>query len=97
MIKIKKGLDLPIAGAPEQSVVDAKTVRSVAILGEDYPGMKPTMVVAEGDTVKRGQILFSDKKNRWRGIHRTSSRYGSQHQPRRQESLHQHGNRRKWR
>jgi len=62
MIKIKKGLDLPIAGAPEQSVVDAKTVRSVAILGEDYPGMKPTMVVAEGDTVKRGQILFSDKK-----------------------------------
>jgi Na+-transporting NADH:ubiquinone oxidoreductase subunit A len=62
MIKIKKGLDLPIAGAPEQSTVDAKTVRSVAILGEDYPGMKPTMVVAEGDTVKRGQILFSDKK-----------------------------------
>ena len=46
MIKIKKGLDLPIAGAPEQSTVDAKTVRSVAILGEDYPGMKPTMVVA---------------------------------------------------
>ena len=62
MIKIKKGLDLPIAGAPKQSVVDAKTVRSVEILGEDYPGMKPTMVVAEGDTVKRGQILFSDKK-----------------------------------
>jgi Na+-transporting NADH:ubiquinone oxidoreductase subunit A len=62
MIKIKKGLDLPIAGTPEQSTVDAKTVRSVAILGDDYPGMKPTMAVAEGDTVKRGQVLFSDKK-----------------------------------
>lgn len=62
MIKIKKGLDLPIAGAPEQSPVDAKTVRSVAILGEDYPGMKPTMAVAEGEAVKKGQLLFSDKK-----------------------------------
>lgn len=62
MIKIKKGLDLPIAGAPDESTVDTKTVRSVAILGEDYPGMKPTMAVAEGETVKRGQVLFSDKK-----------------------------------
>lgn len=62
MFKIKKGLDLPIAGAPEQSVIDAKTVRSVAILGEDYPGMKPTMAVAVGDSVKKGQVLFTDKK-----------------------------------
>jgi Na+-transporting NADH:ubiquinone oxidoreductase subunit A len=62
MIKIKKGLDLPIAGAPDQSVLEAKAVRSVAVLGEDYPGMKPTMAVGEGDSVKKGQVLFSDKK-----------------------------------
>lgn len=62
MFKIKKGLDLPIAGTPSGDLVDAKTVRSVAVLGEDYPGMKPTMAVAEGDRVKQGQILFSDKK-----------------------------------
>ncbi|NCF45647.1 MAG: Na(+)-translocating NADH-quinone reductase subunit A [Proteobacteria bacterium] len=62
MFKIKKGLDLPIAGAPRGERVDAKTVRSVAVLGEDYPGMKPTMAVAEGDRVKQGQILFADKK-----------------------------------
>ena len=62
MFKIKKGLDLPIAGTPSGDLVDAKTVRSVAVLGEDYPGMKPTMAVAEGDKVKQGQILFSDKK-----------------------------------
>lgn len=62
MIRIKRGLDLPINGAPEQSVHDAKPVRSVAVLGHDYVGMKPTMEVKEGDNVKLGQLLFSDKK-----------------------------------
>ena len=62
MIKIKKGLDLPISGAPRQSVEEGNTVRSVAVLGPDYPGMKPTMEVKEGDFVAKGQILFSDKK-----------------------------------
>ena len=62
MLKIKKGLNLPISGKPSSEIDDSKTVRSVAILGEDYPGMKPTMAVAPGDSVKKGQILFSDKK-----------------------------------
>ena len=64
MIKINKGLDLPIAGAPEQQI-DAvpRLTRQVAILGQDYPGMKPTMLVAEGDAVQVGTPLFSDKKN----------------------------------
>jgi len=62
MIKIKKGLDLPIAGKPDQTIGEARTVRSVAILGDDYPGMKPTMAVAEGGTVAKGQVLFSCKK-----------------------------------
>ena len=35
----------------------------VAILGEDYQGLKPTMLVAEGDKVTLGQPLFEDKKN----------------------------------
>jgi Na+-transporting NADH:ubiquinone oxidoreductase subunit NqrA len=52
-----------IAGAPEQVIEDARAVRSVAVIGSDYPGMKPTMLVQEGDSVKRGQALFSDKKN----------------------------------
>ncbi|MDD2660410.1 MAG: Na(+)-translocating NADH-quinone reductase subunit A [Methylococcales bacterium] len=60
---IKKGLDLPITGGPKQIIDDGNKVNSVAILGMDYVGMKPTMMVSEGDTVKLGQILFSDKKN----------------------------------
>ncbi|MGD8416421.1 MAG: Na(+)-translocating NADH-quinone reductase subunit A [Pseudomonadales bacterium] len=74
MIKIKKGLDLPISGEPEQVIEDARAARSVALLGDDYPGMKPTMLVAEGDVVRKGQPLFSDKKNE--GVHYTSPAAG---------------------
>lgn len=63
MIKTRKGLDLPIAGAPEPVVEYGAAVGSVALLGQDYPGLRPTMHVAEGDRVKAGQRLFSDKKN----------------------------------
>jgi Na+-transporting NADH:ubiquinone oxidoreductase subunit A len=63
MTKIKKGLDLPILGNPEQHIEVAKQVQRVALLGDDYIGMKPTMLVAAGDRVKLGQPLFEDKKN----------------------------------
>ncbi len=62
MRRISKGLDLPIEGDPEQTISDAQPVRSVALLGPDYVGMKPTMQVGVGDKVKTGQIVFSDKK-----------------------------------
>ncbi len=62
MIKINKGLDLPIAGAPEQTIQNGPKVRTVALLGQDYIGMKPTMMVKEGDRVKLGQVIFTDKK-----------------------------------
>jgi len=63
MIKLKKGLDLPIAGGPEQSIADGNAVSRVALVGYDYVGMKPTMLVQVGDKVKKGQPLFTDKKN----------------------------------
>ncbi len=59
---IKKGLDLPITGSPEPIIDEAKTVKRVAILAQDYIGMRPTFKVAVGDKVKRGQILFENKK-----------------------------------
>ena len=62
MINIKKGLDLPISGAPDQSISEGKPVSHVALIGFDYNGMKPTMEVKEGDRVKRGSLLFTDKK-----------------------------------
>ncbi|KJS34109.1 MAG: Na(+)-translocating NADH-quinone reductase subunit A [Pseudomonas sp. BRH_c35] len=70
MINIKRGLDLPIAGAPAQRIEAGRPVRSVAVVGFDYPTMKPTMAVQVGDRVKLGQILFSDKKSE--GVHYTA-------------------------
>lgn len=60
---IKKGLDLPITGGPEQKISDGNSVKSVALLGGDYVDLKPKMMVAEGDKVKLGQVLFTDKQN----------------------------------
>ncbi len=62
MIKIKRGLDIPIQGAPQQTIEDAPAARAVGLIGFDYVGMKPTMEIAVGDTVKAGQLLFTDKK-----------------------------------
>lgn len=61
-ITIKQGLDLPIAGVPDQRIDPGPAIRRVALVAGDYIGMKPTMAVAEGDRVKLGQELFSDKK-----------------------------------
>jgi len=62
-IKIKKGLDIPLAGEPEQSVSPGNEVRSVAVLGPDCIGLKAGMEVREGERVRLGQVLFRDKQN----------------------------------
>lgn len=59
---IKKGFDLPLAGTPDQSTIHTKDVQSVALLGEDYIGMRPTMLVQPGDKVKLGDVVLTDKK-----------------------------------
>jgi len=59
---IKRGLDLPITGAPEQTI-EAAGVTRVALIAEDYPLMKARMHCAVGDEVKRGQLLFEDRKS----------------------------------
>ncbi len=60
---LKKGLDIPIAGAPEQSIRPGNPIQRVALVGDDYIGMRPGMLVAEGEEVIAGQPLFTDKKN----------------------------------
>ena len=62
MHRITKGLDVPITGEPDQTIVEGPDVTRVALIGPDYIGMKPTMLVGEGDTVKLGQPVFADKK-----------------------------------
>ena len=75
MIKINKGLDLPILGTVAQSITASRQVRSVAVSGPDYVGCKPTMAVKVGDRVKLGQLIFSDKKTE--GVHFTAPAAGT--------------------
>lgn len=75
MFTIKEGLDLPILGNPAQHIETARPVTQVALLGDDYVGMKPTMLVAPGDKVKLGQPLFTDKKTE--GVTYTSPAAGT--------------------
>lgn len=63
MVKIRRGLDLPIAGEPEQAICPGPKISQIALVGPDYQGMKPTMAVRVGDKVSGGQVLFTDKKN----------------------------------
>ncbi|OUR99866.1 NADH:ubiquinone reductase (Na(+)-transporting) subunit A [Halobacteriovorax marinus] len=63
MIRIKKGLDVPLTGSPKQTIEAGPQVKRVALTGSDYVGMKPSMKVQIGETVKIGQVLFECKKN----------------------------------
>lgn len=74
MYKITKGLDLPISGAPNQ-VIETAAAKTVAVIGPDFHGMKPTMLVKEGDKVKKGQIIFTDKKTE--GVNYTAPASGT--------------------
>jgi len=74
-IKIKKGLDVPLAGSPEQTICAGPEVTSVALLGPDTHDLKPRMLVREGDRVRLGQPLYNDKANL--GINFTSPGSGT--------------------
>jgi Na+-transporting NADH:ubiquinone oxidoreductase subunit A len=59
--RLKRGLDLPLAGAPRQVIEPARASTRVALLAADAPGLKPGLLVQPGARVQRGQPLFEDK------------------------------------
>lgn len=61
IVRSSRGLDLPLAGAPVMAVEAARSVTTVAVLGADYPGLKPALKLAVGDRVAPGQPLIEDK------------------------------------
>ena len=67
LFRIKKGLDIPIDGVPEQQV-EVRTDRytSFALLAYEYHGLKPLMKAEVGDRVAQGQELFVHKQ--WQSI-----------------------------
>ncbi len=62
MIRVKRGLSIPIVGEPAQSISVGADSQAVALIGDDYVGLKPTFAVSEGESVKLGQVLFTDRR-----------------------------------
>ena len=62
-IRIRKGLNIPISGAPEQRIDDGNPVGWVALVAKDYRGLRPQLLVDVGDRVRLGQPLLTDKNN----------------------------------
>ena len=61
MIRIKKGLDIPVSGKPVQEISPGAEATTVAVVADDFVGLRPAMAVAEGDQVELGQTLLTDK------------------------------------
>jgi len=59
--KIGRGLDLPLSGVAEPLIENGPPITHVALLADNYPGLKPGMEVRVGDHVRCGQRLFHDK------------------------------------
>ncbi|KGJ06525.1 Na+-transporting NADH:ubiquinone oxidoreductase subunit A [Paracoccus halophilus] len=60
--KLRKGLDLPITGAPDAGIHDGPQIATVGLLGPDYLGLKPRLAVQEGDVVAAGSPVFAHKE-----------------------------------
>jgi len=64
LIKLSRGLDIPIEAPPVQTIDDVPAaVRTVALLGVDYIGLRPRILVREGERVALGQPLVTDKND----------------------------------
>jgi len=63
MIRIRRGLDITIKGAPVQAIEDGPAIVHVAVSGDDYVFLRPRMAVQVGDRVREGQLLLTDKRN----------------------------------
>ena len=60
-IKVSKGLDIPIDGAPKPIIKKTVFSETVAVKPTDFRGVIPKLMVKEGDVIKAGGALFHDK------------------------------------
>ena len=63
VIKLRKGLDIKLKGVAEKELVAVKASKQYALVPDDFVGVTPKVVVAEGQHVKAGEALFVDKKH----------------------------------
>ena len=63
LIKLKHGLDIPLAGEAESVVSRLVKPGTIAVCPSDFKGFAPRLMVHEGDRVLAGSPVLSDKKN----------------------------------
>ena len=61
LIKLRKGLDIKLEGAANETKVNVGMCEEYALQPGDFTGLIPKVVVREGDHVKAGEPLFVDK------------------------------------
>ena len=61
VIKLRKGLDINLKGKAAKETVSTSCPGEYALVPDDFCGLKPKVVVKEGDAVKVGDALFVDK------------------------------------
>ena len=61
VIKLRKGLDINLKGKATKETASVKCPGEYALVPDDFYGVKPKVVVKEGDAVKAGDALFVDK------------------------------------
>ena len=62
VIKLRKGLDLPLKGAAQQQKLPVTPTGLYALVPDDFVGVVPKVLVREGDHVLAGEPLFANKQ-----------------------------------
>ena len=63
VIKLRKGLDINLKGKAAEEKATVKATGIFGLVPDDFTGVKPKVVVKEGENVKAGDALFVDKKH----------------------------------
>lgn len=59
--KLKKGYDIKVTGAAEKIITTLEIPKKVAVMPNEFRGVKVKLNVKPGDAVKIGSVLFEDK------------------------------------
>lgn len=62
-VSLRSGLHFAASGAPSQEIDRSKRIAAAALLGVDYPGMRPRFQIDVGTKVEEGDTLFVDRKD----------------------------------
>ncbi len=60
---VKRGYTIPLKGNPEPVLENTRPASFYGVCPDDFTGIRPGLGVSEGDSVKKGTILFYDKNH----------------------------------